>query len=166
MPKGQRSDGFTNERGRLTIIGAGTSNGAQSFSPVLPGIETQEDWESHLAGIQVSLSPVGYLESELAYKVALTLRQWHRLDRYERAATVQAMEEAVQQPFGGDEVQTVMEAGVQTLKERTTLASRLIELATACPSMDLNVPITPSDSKGHFSGTITTKASSSDPLQI
>ena len=40
-----------------------------------------------------------------------------------------------------------MEAGVQALKERGALASRLIELATACPSMDLNVPITPSDGR-------------------
>ena len=89
MTNGHKSNGVTTERGRLTIIGAGTSNGAQSFSPVLPGIETQEEWDEHLAGIQAGLSPVGHLESELAYKVALTVRQWHRLDRCERAATLQ-----------------------------------------------------------------------------
>jgi hypothetical protein len=75
------NNGHKTERGRLTIIGAQTSNGSRTFSPVLWGIETQEDWDTHLAGIQASLSPVGHLESELAYKVALTLRQWHRLDR-------------------------------------------------------------------------------------
>jgi hypothetical protein len=47
MPKGRQSNGFTTDRGRLTIIGAGTSNGAQSFSPVLPGIEIQADWDEH-----------------------------------------------------------------------------------------------------------------------
>ena len=167
MPKGQRSDGFTSERGRLTIIGAGVSNGAESFSPVLPGIETKEEWESHLAGIQDSLSPVGHLESELAYKVAPTLRRWHRLDRYERAATVQAMEEAVQEPFGGDEVQTVMEAGVQALKERSALAGRLIELATACPSMEPSAPIAPPDGRlllcAAFSGELKKKAKLEEP---
>jgi hypothetical protein len=38
MPKGCQSNGFTTDRGRLTIVGAGTSNGARSFTPVLPGI--------------------------------------------------------------------------------------------------------------------------------
>jgi DDE domain len=54
-----------------------------------------------------------------------------RASQHFRSFTVQAMEEAVQEPFGGDEVQTVMEAGVQALKERSALAGRLIELATA-----------------------------------
>ena len=167
MANGHKSNGATTDRGRLTIIGAGTSNGAQSFSPVLPGIETQEEWESHLAGIQASLSPVGHLESELAYKVALALRQWHRLDRYERAATVQAMEEAAQEPFGGYEAQTVMEAGVQALKERSTLAGRLIELATACPSMEPSSPITPPDGRlllcAAFAGELKKKANLKEP---
>jgi hypothetical protein len=147
MANGHKSNGATTERGRLTIIGAGTTNGSRTFEPWLPGLETREEWESHLAGIQASLSPVGHLESELAYKVALALQQWHRLDRYERAATVQAIEEASEEPFSGDEVKTVMEAGVQALKERSETASRLIELATACPSMEPCAPIAPSDGR-------------------
>ena len=57
------------------------------------------------------------------------------------------MEEAGEEPFGGDEAQTVMEVGVQALKERSALASGLIELATACPSMDPSTPIAPSDGR-------------------
>ena len=168
MPKGQRSDGFTSERGRLTIIGAGTSNGSRTFSPVLPGIETQEEWDAHLAGIKASLNPGNYLEEQLAYKVALALRQWQRLDRYERAATVQAMEEDAEDPFGGGEpAKSVMEAGIQALKERTTLASRLIELATACPSMDPSAPIAPTDGRlllcAAFAGELKKKANLEEP---
>jgi hypothetical protein len=48
------------DRGWLTIIGAGTSSGARSFTPVLPGIETQADWDVHLARIQASLVPRNY----------------------------------------------------------------------------------------------------------
>src|SRR6516165_7604604 len=88
MAGGQKS-----ELNRLTIIGAATSNGSRSFSPVLPGIETQADWDEHLARIQASLAPGNYLEVQLSYKVALTLQQWHRLDRYERAVLVHSMEE-------------------------------------------------------------------------
>jgi hypothetical protein len=56
MPKGCQSNGFATDRGRLTIIGAGTSNGARSFTPVLPGIESQADWNAHLARIQAVVS--------------------------------------------------------------------------------------------------------------
>jgi hypothetical protein len=147
MANGYKSNGATTERGRLTIIGAGTANGSRCFEPWLPGLETREEWESHLAGIQASLLPVGHLESELAYKVALALRQWHRLDRYERAATVQAMDEASEEVFGDDEVTAVMELGVQTLKERVALASQLIELATACPSMEPCALIAPTEGR-------------------
>jgi hypothetical protein len=167
MPRGQQSNGVNTERGRLTIIGASTTNGSRTFSPILPGIETQEDWDEHLAGIRLSLSPVGHLENELAYKVALALRQWHRLDRYERAATVQAMEEASEEPFSGDEVKTVMEAGVQALKERTALAGRLIELATVCPSMEPGAPIAPSEGRlllcAAFAGELKKKANLEEP---
>jgi hypothetical protein len=75
------------------------------------------------------------------------LQQWHRLDRYERAATVQAMEEADRESFDGNEAQTVMEAGVQALKERSETAGRLIELAMTCSSMELGAPIAPSDGR-------------------
>jgi hypothetical protein len=166
MANGHKSNGATTEGGRLTIIGSQTSNGARTFSPVLPGLESQEEWDEHLAGIQASLSPVGHLESELAYKVALALRQW-RLDRYERAATVQAMEEAAQEPFGGDEAQTVMEAGVKALEERSALAGRLIELATACPRMEPSAPIAPPDGRlllcAAFAGELKKKANLEEP---
>jgi len=161
MPKGRQSNGFTTDRGRLTIIGAGTSNGAQSFSPVLPGIETQADWDLHLARIQASLSPGNYLEEQLSYKVALTLQQWHRLDRYERASLVHSMED------GGDNFflhsddsarQLVMEAGVATLKERSALASRLIELASQAISMAPEEPIAPPDGRLLLAAAFTSEA--------
>src|SRR6516165_9533256 len=34
---------------------ARTSNGSRSFSPVLPGLETQAGWDAHLAGVETSL---------------------------------------------------------------------------------------------------------------
>jgi hypothetical protein len=78
MANGDKSNGATTEHGSLTIINSHTTNGSRTFEPWLPSLETREEWESHLAGIQASLSPVGHLESELAYKVALAFRQWHR----------------------------------------------------------------------------------------
>ena len=46
-----------------------------------------------------------------------------------------------------DEAQTVLEAGVQVLKERSALASRLIELATVCLSREPIALIPPSDGR-------------------
>jgi hypothetical protein len=167
MANGHKSNGATTERGRLTIIGARTANGARAFEPWLPGIETQEEWESHLAAITASLKPGNYLEEQLAYKVALTLQQWRRLDRYERAATVREMNETAEEPFGGEEANAIMEAGVQALKERSETASRLIELATACPSMDPSAPIAPSDGRlllcAAFAGELKKKANLEEP---
>src|SRR6516165_8440268 len=147
MPKGRQSNGFTTDRGRLTIIGAGTSNGAQSFSPVLPGIETQADWDAHLARIQASLSPGNYLEEQLSYKVALTLQQWHRLDRYERVSLVRSMEDGSDDVFHHDETarRLVMQAGVHALTESSALATHILELASSAMSMASEQPIAPPD---------------------
>src|SRR5215471_8354193 len=150
MPKGCQSNGFTSAKGRLSIIDAATSNGSRSFSPVLPGIETQADWDRHLAGVQASLSPGNYLEEQLCYKVALTLQQWHRLDRYERASLIHSMEDGGDNFFlHSDESarQLVMEAGIAALKERSALAAHIIELATVAISMAPEKPIVPSDGR-------------------
>jgi hypothetical protein len=54
---------------------------------------SQADWDTHLAGITSTPSPANYLEEQLVYKIGLTLQQWHRFDRYKRAALVRSMEE-------------------------------------------------------------------------
>src|SRR5262245_42233895 len=145
MVKGQQSNGFNTERGRATIVCALTSNGARSFTPVLPGIETQADWDTHLARIQASLTAGNYLEEQLSYKVALTLQQWHRLDRYERPALVRSMEEGedILHPVDGT-AQLGMEAGIYALRERSALATHILELASSAMSMAGEQPIAPS----------------------
>ena len=62
MAGGHKSNGFTTERGRLTIVGARTSNGALCFSPVLPG-EREEDWLAVLGGDRLGLTITQPLES-------------------------------------------------------------------------------------------------------
>ena len=97
----------------------------------------------------------------------MTLQQWRRLDRYERAATVREMNETAEEPFGGEEANAIMEAGVKALKERSALAGRLIELATACPSMDPSAPIAPPDGRlllcAAFAGELKKKANLQEP---
>jgi hypothetical protein len=60
-----------------------TRHGISSPKPVVPGLEKQEDWESHLEGIMENLSPVGHLEVTLAERVALLSWRLHRVTRFE-----------------------------------------------------------------------------------
>jgi hypothetical protein len=148
MAGGHKSNGYTTERGRLTIVGAQTTNGSRCFSPVLPGIETQADWEHHLSGVEASLSPGSYLEKRFAFQIALTMRQVDRLNLYERASTIRTMEEGEDFHYGDESARRlVMEAGVHALKERAALATHIIELATVATAMAPDQPIAFSDGR-------------------
>jgi hypothetical protein len=59
---------------------------------VVPGLENEEDWESHRDGIIENLSPVGHLEITLAERVALLSWRLHRVTRYETGAITTAQE--------------------------------------------------------------------------
>ena len=63
-----------------------TRHGISSPAPVVPGLEKEEDWQGHKAGILQTLSPVGHLEITLAERVALLSWRLHRVTRYETEA--------------------------------------------------------------------------------
>src|SRR5918992_4725039 len=60
-----------------------TRHGIRSPAPVVPGMETAEDWEEHRDGILESLSPKGHLELVLAERVALLFWRLNRVTRFE-----------------------------------------------------------------------------------
>jgi hypothetical protein len=49
-------------QGKAVVRWNATRHGISSPKPVVPGLEKQEEWESHLEGIMENLSPVGHLE--------------------------------------------------------------------------------------------------------
>ena len=55
MPKG----GPATQEGKEVVKWNATRHGISSPKPVVPGLEKQEDWETHLEGIMENLSPVG-----------------------------------------------------------------------------------------------------------
>jgi hypothetical protein len=73
-------------QGKAVVRWNATRHGISSPKPVVPGLEKQEDWESHLEGIMENLSPVGHLEITLAERVALLSWRLHRVTRYETGA--------------------------------------------------------------------------------
>ena len=71
-------------RARQTI--ARVSNGVHFQLPVLPGgIESQADWEAHLASLEEALQPVGAWEKLCVYRIALSAWKHFRLVRHEVA---------------------------------------------------------------------------------
>ena len=63
------------------------THGMRSTSPVIEGMEDQQDWERHLNGIVESLSPEGALERTLAERVASLFWRLQRVTRHETATT-------------------------------------------------------------------------------
>ena len=54
--------GPTTQEGKEVVRWNATRHGISLPKPVVPGLEKQEDWETHLEGIMENLSPVGHLE--------------------------------------------------------------------------------------------------------
>ena len=72
--------------GKRRQIAARISNGVHFQSPVLPnGIESQADWDGHLASLEEALQPVGSWEKLCVYRIALSAWKHFRLVRHEAA---------------------------------------------------------------------------------
>jgi hypothetical protein len=78
--------GPVSEEGKGIVRWNATRHGIRSPAPVVPGIESKEDWEEHRDGVLESLQPEGHLETVLAEHVALLSWRLHRVVRYETEA--------------------------------------------------------------------------------
>ena len=62
-------------------------HGLRSGAPVIPELESFEEWERHRAGTIESLAPEGYFETDLAERIALLSWRLKRVARYETEMT-------------------------------------------------------------------------------
>jgi hypothetical protein len=85
--------GPATQNGKQIVRWNATRHGISSPQPVVPGLEEQEDWESHLEGIMENLSPVRHLEVTLAERVALLSWRLHRVMRYETQSIAVSQEQ-------------------------------------------------------------------------
>jgi hypothetical protein len=88
----RRSTGPTTPGGKARSSKNALRHGVYSALPVIPGLEWNEDWESHCDGIFKSLAPEGTLEEVLAERVALCFWRLNRVYRYETAITAVGLE--------------------------------------------------------------------------
>ena len=77
-------------KGKKRVSRNAVSHGIFASDPVIPGLERIEDWEAHKAGILKSLAPVGYLQTQLAERMAESSWRLKRVGRYERTEFIRA----------------------------------------------------------------------------
>jgi hypothetical protein len=77
------STGPRSEAGKAIASLNALRHGFNSSLAVLPGIESEDEWEAHRRAIVESLTPEGYLECLLADRIALSLWRHRRVFRYE-----------------------------------------------------------------------------------
>ena len=62
IDQSSNAGGPNTKEGKEVVRWNAVRHGISSPKPVIPGLEKQEDWETHLEGIMENLSPVGHLE--------------------------------------------------------------------------------------------------------
>jgi hypothetical protein len=82
-----KSTGPTTPEGKAISSRNAVKHGVLGATPVLPGIESSEEWECHRAGVIESLAAVGYFQNVLAERVALISWRLGRVVRYEVEVT-------------------------------------------------------------------------------
>ncbi|MBI3966288.1 MAG: hypothetical protein HY329_11710 [Chloroflexi bacterium] len=89
MPGGPKS-----RAGKDVVKFNSLAHGLRAVAPVVPGLEHEEDWEAHQAGVVTSYAPEGALESELAQRIALLLWRMRRVTRFETLSIAYAQQHA------------------------------------------------------------------------
>ena len=91
-----RSSGPKTSAGKAVSRLNATSHGIFSGLRVLPNVERQLDWDIHVKSTLNDLKPLGYLERNLAERVALLLWRLGRVARHERETAALRQETVVE----------------------------------------------------------------------
>jgi hypothetical protein len=122
--------------GRAVARFNAATHGLTAETPVIPGVERQEDWDAFRASLVEQLLPVGALELELAERIASLLWRLRRPARYEReyiAASIERVpEDFLAHPLKRPLPRTLAQAG-----ENIENARRCLRLLEELPAMDI-----------------------------
>ena len=88
MTKSNRSGGPRTAQGIARVAQNSVSHGIFAATPVLPGIETEDEWQRHRAALITSLAPTGAMEEAFAERIALLWWRLARVARYEKETLV------------------------------------------------------------------------------
>ncbi len=79
-----QSTGPTSDEGKAVSSLNATKFGLYSESPVLPAVESEQEWAQHHEETFASLQPESYMEEVICERIALIVWRFKRLVRYER----------------------------------------------------------------------------------
>jgi hypothetical protein len=91
---GSKSNGPKTPAGKMATDVSKVTHGIRCELPVIPRIESAEEWHQHLSEIRESLSPDGGLEEAFVYRIALNLWRMGRAVRAEVAAVLERVTQA------------------------------------------------------------------------
>ena len=95
-PEPARRRGPKTRKGRAAVGLNARTHGITSNAPVIPLMESEDEWDDHAAGVAASLQPEGYLEVVLAERIANVFWRLRRITRYETAAIMNHIAETVE----------------------------------------------------------------------
>ena len=122
----------------LTAFNA-VQHGLTAQAPVIPGVESPEEWEAHRAAMLDALQPQGHFELRLAERIASLDWRLQRVARYECQAVAASRErveyDLFQKRQWGDEPKSIGEADAQVDDARRCLRilGRLIKAPPESP---------------------------------
>lgn len=120
------------------------THGLTAETPVIPGVERQEDWDAFREPLVERLAPVGALEEELAGRVASLLWRLRRPARYEReyiAASIERVpEDFLMHPLKRALPRTIAEADANVAN-----VERCLRLLEDLPEMPLSETLSEQD---------------------
>src|SRR6059036_1610031 len=85
--------GPNTERGKAASSRNAIKHGLRSDAPVIPEIESFEDWERHRAAIIVSWEPEGGFEAFLGERIASLSWRLIRVPRYETEMSAHSLDD-------------------------------------------------------------------------
>jgi hypothetical protein len=120
------STGPRTPAGKAVVSRNAVQHGTFAALPVIPGVEREEDWQVHRAGILESLAPAGLLETRLAERAALLLWRLERVARYETAVIRVGLDEAADPPQAPDALTSIRDdkADNATLEKATEMLAK------------------------------------------
>ena len=85
----KRKSGEMTAEGRRSQIQYKLGHGIRGISPVLLGVEREQDWRMHYEGICRALNPGNEFEADLVFLIAWQLWRFARLIRQKTALTTE-----------------------------------------------------------------------------
>src|SRR5215469_1780254 len=111
----KRKSGEMTAEGRRSQIQYKLGHGIRGISPVLLGVECEQDWRIHYEGICRALNPGNEFEADLVFLIAWQLWRFARLIRHETALTTEKIHEPPESMFDLTHSTVTKEAVVEAI---------------------------------------------------